>query len=67
MAQYTQGDTNKTWLTSDYNKILGRAPDDAGLNANLGGLLGDYASQRSSPIFALISSASAFGPVNPSR
>jgi hypothetical protein len=47
------GDTNKTWLTSLYQKILNRAPDTAGLNGALNALLNDYAVQRQTEVTSL--------------
>jgi photosystem II stability/assembly factor-like uncharacterized protein len=38
--------SNTQWLTTLYNRVLGRAPDAGGLNAQLTTLLGDYAPQR---------------------
>lgn len=38
--------SNAQWLTSLYNKLLGRAPDSAGLNSHLTVILSGYQAQR---------------------
>jgi hypothetical protein len=50
------GDTNVNWFTSLYQKLLNRAPDSGGLNANVDGLLADYAAQRQTVIFNITNS-----------
>jgi hypothetical protein len=52
------GNFNVNWLTSLYQhpKILNRAPDQAGLDFNLNGLLNGYAVQRQAENTALITS-----------
>ncbi|HEY1861068.1 MAG TPA: DUF4214 domain-containing protein [Gemmataceae bacterium] len=50
------GDSNQLWLTSLYQKLLNRAPDAAGLNANLTGLLNAYAAPRQAESAGLLGS-----------
>jgi hypothetical protein len=38
--------TNAQWVTSLYNRVLGRTPDSNGFNVNLGTLLAGYQPQR---------------------
>src|SRR4029077_11985640 len=38
--------SNTQWLTSLYNKLLGRAPDSAGLGSHLSAILVGYQAQR---------------------
>src|SRR5262249_46641353 len=49
--------SSQQWLTSLYNKLLGRAPDSAGLNSQLQGILGGYQAQRLASATTLDSSA----------
>jgi hypothetical protein len=49
--------TNQQWITSLYNKVLGRAPDPvAELDVGLGTLLNGYAAQRLTEVNAIITS-----------
>src|SRR5262249_22305551 len=50
---YPVGNTNATWLTSLYVRLLGRTPDTGGYNYNLNFLISNYQAQRQTLVFNL--------------
>jgi hypothetical protein len=53
---FRAGNTNASWLTTLYSRLLGRTPDTNGFSSNLGGLMNAYQSQRQQALSTVLGS-----------